>query len=252
MATAAVSFAERISEYHDECWKALRQSLKKVCRKAEGRHIHHSHVGIKKLTALYQFIESYERGYDSRRELKPLRRIFKLLGRMRDQDRMLALCRTYKVDESILKKEPKAIKKMPAKIRALMDKRKGELRKTKKRNSRLLHQSNAASWRSYLYRCHTEISDTLAAPPPTGDLHLARRSVKYFLYNAQLPGSAKGIVTAAEVRRLDQLQEAIGVWHDMTVFIDLLCRADYKHKHPELYTQITDEESKMLRQLRAM
>ena len=253
MATAPASFAESISAYHDERWRDMNKALRQVGKKADEVSVHRARVEIKKITALYQFIESCEQDMDSRRELKPLRKIFRLLGRIRDHHRALALCRKYKVGTVIFRKEAKEIQKIPAKIKARVEKHKDDLKKIKKKNARRLRRSNSTLWKSYLHKKQEAISRIVAAHPPVEELHQARRSVKYLLYDTHLSGgNAEDIVKPADAERLDRLQDAIGDWHDLLIFAERLRQIDYEHARPRAYASITAAVVKLVKKIRSL
>lgn len=231
----------------------MNKALRQVGKKADEVSVHRARVEIKKITALYQFVESCEPDMDSRRELKPLRRLFRLLGRIRDHHRALALCRKYKVGTAIFHKESKKIEKIPAKINARVEKHKEDLKKIKKKNARRLRHSNSTLWKSYLRKEQEEIGRIIAAHPPIEELHQARRSVKYLLYDTHLSGgNAEDIVKPDDAIRLDQLQNAIGDWHDLQIFAERLRQIDYEHARPKAYASITAAEARLVKKIRSL
>lgn len=251
MASGPASFAESISAYHTERWRSMHKHLKKAWHKADEESVHQARVEIKKINALYLFAECCEQGYDSHQELKPLRHIFKLLGKMRDYNRAMELCDKYKIDPIVFDKEAKEIKKIPAKIKALSEKHKADFHKIKRHNTQRLAHANTTLWRSYLHKRYEEIEQVIASYPPIGELHHIRRSVKYLLYDSHLSGgNAEDIIPARDAARLDQLQNDIGDWHDLKVLIDRLREIDYEHAFPKVYASVANDEAKLVSRIR--
>jgi CHAD domain-containing protein len=253
MTTPVAPFSESISAYHTERWRDMNKYLKLAIKKGDEESVHRARVEIKKISALYEFAESCDKKYDSHRELKHLTRIFKLLGRMRDYNRALVLCRKFKVDTGTFGKEEKDINKIPEKIKAKADKYKSDFRKIKKENTKRLRHANTTLWKAYLRKKYEEIGAVIAAHPPIEDLHHARRSVKYLLYDTHLSSDdAEDIIKPDAAAQLDKLQNSIGDWHDMMVFTDKLRKMRYDGAHPAAYASVVKSEAKLRKQITSM
>ena len=240
---AAVSFTERILAYHDERWRALYPLLRSAWQQGDGYSIHGSRVEIEKITALCEFIHFSEPAADVHSELKPIRHIFKLLGQIRDLHRAMDLCEEFKIDESLCEQH-QSMKRIRHKIKAQYAKHKDQLRKIRKRNTKRLLQTNAVTLRTYLHEQQTELSTLLSVHPSLQALHETRKYIKYLLYTAAL-APAQRVVSKADMTRLDKLQDQIGDWHDLCLFIERLKKCGYDEKQPETYARIVAKADQM-------
>jgi CHAD domain-containing protein len=248
MAANGKSFSRSISTYHDERWKAIRKHIKLLHKSDDEETVHKLRVEIKKITALFEFVGYCDRHFDDKKVLKPLRHIFKLLGRLRGHSNALSLCLEFKIDIGILDHERHKLKGTHKKIIALAEKHKSDFRKIQRSAAKHLHHTNADQWKKYLHEKHLEISDSLAGTPTAEHVHETRMAIKSLIYNAAW--FAPVIIKRAEIDRLDKTEKLINRWHDVCVFRSKLDVVNYKTSSPKIYAAIKKKEQLMMKEIR--
>lgn len=241
----AASFSDSISAYHTERWRHVRQSLKEVSKNPDVATVHHARVEIKKLMALYEFLE-YCGGGECVRVLHPLHRVFKLLGRLRDHSNSVDLCHEFKMDTGAVNEKKNKLKRIHKKIKWQVEKHKNEFRKIKHAHAKLCRHTDPRKWKKYLKEKYEEVHTMTIAPTPE-QLHHARKCIKYLLYNAQLSGSTEKMVKNADA--LDKLQDVLGRWHDLVVFHEALRETGIDLTHHAQYTAVMRKEKKLRREI---
>lgn len=248
MAGIVTPFSAHIAAYHSERCRRVAKWLKRVSQIDDEVSIHRARVEIKKIFALSDLIDQCSGNTDSSTSLRPLSRIFKLMGRMRDHSHAMTLCLEYQIDRSILDKEGKSLHRCSKKLRSRIGDMLEEWSKIKKSNTKRLKPITEANWKLYLHNKYDEIARVTGASPTAEELHAIRRSIRQLLCNSQIGGQDHTVVTSADMARLDRLQSDIGDWHDMAVFMGRLRAVGYDTSHPREYAAVRRKE-KQLRQL---
>jgi len=70
--------------YRSKLIREVNQHLRIIAEKPEEESVHEFRVGVKRLTALYYFLNQVEPGLVSRKVLKPYRALFKCVGNIRE------------------------------------------------------------------------------------------------------------------------------------------------------------------------
>jgi CHAD domain-containing protein len=241
----SASFSDSICAYHTERWRHIRQSLKEASENPDVATVHHARVEIKKLTALYEFLEYCGDG-ECVRALHPLHRVFKLLGRLRDHSNSVDLCHEFKMDTAVIEKRNASLRKIHKQIKVQLEKHKGTFRKIKHTYSKQCRHTDSVKWKKYLTEKYVEVR-TMTSSPTAEHLHHARKCIKYLLYNAQLSGGTAKTIKNAEA--LDKLQDLLGRWHDLVVFHEALIETGTDLTHHALYTAVMRKEKKLRREI---
>ena len=239
------SFPETISAYHSERWRHVRHALKDVSENPDVAMVHHARVEIKKLVALYEFLE-YSSGEKCRPALHPLRKIFKLLGRLRDNSNMLDLCHEFGMETVLMAEKKGTLKRIHKKANEQIRNQKEEFRKIKHSYAKLCHHVDTAIWAKYLKAKYKEIQ-AMTSSPSAEQLHDARKCIKHLLYNAQFTGTASNKIKNAD--SLDKLQDLIGCWHDLVVFLEALIESGADTTHHPQFTAVMRKEKKLRKEI---
>ena len=73
-----------LDKYRSKLVKEINKDLRIILRKPEEDPIHDFRVGMKKLTALYYFLNEINADIKAKKILKPYRLLFKSIGNIRD------------------------------------------------------------------------------------------------------------------------------------------------------------------------
>jgi CHAD domain-containing protein len=251
MSAETILFSQPIADYHAACWKHLRKHLGRVTKKEDETAIHQARVEIKRLVALYDHIAFSVAGYDNRRELEPLMKIFKKLGKIRDQSNALKYCEAFKIEPGVFDKQKKALPLLRKKLHSLTDKYKGELKKIEKANARYLALVTEQQWQAYLHSRYERICRAQLDKTSAEILHQLRRDIKQLIYNAGIAVRTASLITATETERLRHIEALIGDWHDVEIFYDKLLEMGYCGRFPATGATIRRKEQQLRRQIAA-
>ncbi len=222
--------------------------MKHLHKSNDEETIHKLRTEIKKITALYELINYSDKDFNDKKILKPLTRIFKLLGRLRDHSNALSLCLDFKIDISILDPERHKLKGTHKKIIVLTEKPKSDFRKIEQSASKHLHHTDTDMWEKYLHKKYSEITKALSKPLTAEELHETRTAIKKLIYNAGIYSSE--IIKKEELTRLDQIEKHINQWHDASVFCDKLDEMNFKIAAPEIYAAVKKKEQLLMKDIR--
>ncbi len=241
----AASFPEIISAYHNQRWRHVRHALKEVERNPDETAVHHTRVEIKKLFALYEFLE-YSSGERCLDALHPLHKVFKLLGKLRDHSNLQSLCLEFGMDIVLKVGKEGNLKATHKRIKDQIGKHKDEFSKIKHSHAKLCQHVGAPVWEEYLKAKYNEIK-AVTSSPELEQLHDTRKRIKRLLYNAQLTGSISDAIKNIEA--LDKLQDLIGSWHDLVVFHDALIQSGADTVYHTQFTAVMRKEKKIRREI---
>ena len=241
----AASFPETISSYHNERWHHVRHALKAVSEDPHVAAVHHARVEIKKLVALYEFLE-YSSGEKCLKVLHPLRKIFKLLGRLRDNSNILDLCHEFGMDTVLMAEKKGILKRIHKRIEEQIKRHEEEFGKIKHSHTKVCQHVDTAIWKKYLQAKYKEIK-AMTSSASAEQMHDARKCIKHLLYNAQIIGNASNKMK--NVDSLDKLQDLIGRWHDLVVFHEVLIKTGADTTHHSKFTAVMRKEKKLRKEI---
>ena len=247
MADAATPFDTYVSAYQAERCRHIARRLKRVSKTDDEISIHKARVEIKKEFALGEMIDHCTATMQCHKSLRPLAKIFKLMGILRDHSNAMELCKQYKIDYRIFDNEKRTIKRTRKMLRSKINELHSGRKKINRSISKLLQQIDEPQWESYLHDKRAEINSVLGASPTAEELHAIRRSIRHLLCMAQLCGDDASVLDLADATRLDSLQRGIGEWHDMVVFMTRLRELGYDSSHPHEYAMVKKKEKQLRR-----
>ena len=243
------SFIQNISAYHNERWKALKKQVKKLLVDESEKNVHKARVEIKKIVALYAFVEFCDDRLDARKELKPLIKIFKLLGKIRDYHNTIALCQKFEISPDEFDTEKRPQKEASKSVRVEIEKYKEDFKTIAKNTASVLKATSSEKLKIYLEAEKEKIFAVLDAPTDRDSLHHSRRDIKILVYDVALLDTTIYLIEPAEIKAFDALQDNIGKWHDLMIFRQSLKDKKYKHRHPKKYDLLKKEEKLLARQI---
>jgi CHAD domain-containing protein len=240
----------RLIRYHHKRWKNISGHLKNFIKHGGNEELHQVRVETKRLTALYHFIEACNSDFNSDKELKPIREIFKLSGKVRDYRNAKTFCSKYGVSHAYFideaKKQQKYLKELKHKRKKYRDKF-GEL---EAKANYYLKNIQADQMKRHLITQKEEIIKDLLKKPAGKALHETRKKIKDLYFMAQLGiYQRRSILNKNDLKNLDKLQTDIGNWHDLSKFREK-AQQGLQAGRPHKLASAIEEEKKLLAEIR--
>jgi CHAD domain-containing protein len=209
--------------YFDQQWEDMLTYFKSFLLEGKQDDLHSFRVQIKKLRALFIVFDEATGGkHQLQKEFKPVRSIFKHAGEIRNAHVNLKLGAHYKVkNEQFENSQRKVIANgvTEFKLKGLK-----YLKKIDRSHTSIKHQlhfiQNKSITRFYQQKLQ-EIASALTQNQFDEDLHTSRKQIKVLVYNYQLAGKAVEKRMTFNPDYMDDLQGAIGDWHDNVLAIEL-------------------------------
>jgi CHAD domain-containing protein len=199
--------------------KLAKRSLRGFMSKGDQDKLHKFRVGIKKLRAVASLIEQTTTLIGVRNELKAVKETYQLSGKIRDSYLHMELAKKVAVtDMAYLSKEKRVLKKTSRKLRK---ERPHHLKMLRRAKGRLLKRIPKVKGKniSQFYEMELRgIAGCLSSSTGVEQLHDCRKRLKVLLYN--LPLMRIELKVPVNEEYLQQVQSAIGDWHDYVLAAD--------------------------------
>ncbi len=189
--------------------------LKAFLETGDQEELHKFRVQIKKLRAMLLLFENTSNENGLLKNFKPVRKIFKHAGNIRDAHTNLELSERYKLkNERFETSQQKIIEDGTNEFRSMGDEFIKDIKtahkKLKKQLPKVVDSQIAAYYKNQL----EQIASNFTVSGFTEDMHTNRKLIKILVYNHKLAGHALDGKIPFNVDYLDKLQETIGKWHD--------------------------------------
>jgi CHAD domain-containing protein len=198
--------------------KQAKRSLRGFMKNGDQDKLHKFRVGIKKLRAVATLIEQTTALNDVRNGLKPVRETYQLSGKVRDSYLHVELAKSVSADKKYLSAEKQVMKKGTRKLRKGRPHHIKMLRRAKdkllKRVPRVKDKNVSLFYDMEL----RSIAKCLSSSKGVEEMHDCRKRIKVLLYNLPLVG--KKLIVPVNEDYLQQVQTAIGDWHDHVLAAD--------------------------------
>lgn len=213
-------------KYFEKQWTEMKSGLKSFLKEENQEDLHRFRVQVKKLRAFLILLDSAADNSKILGNFKPVRKVFKSAGEIRNAFMNQKLTKIMNIDRGEfindqLQLQLKSTKKFKSsKIRFIKDLKDthGVLEKKIKAVDNL-HIS-------LFYQNQLNKIATILAKPKFGEqLHECRKLVKILMYNYKPAHAALG--SSLNDEYLDQVQTAIGDWHDHILTLDLLSGTEF-------------------------
>jgi CHAD domain-containing protein len=209
-------------KYLDREWKAIKSHLKSFSETGNQEDLHKLRVQVKKVRAMLYLFEDTTGNNGLLKNFKPVRKIFKHAGSIRDAHINLQLSEQYQLknegfetgQQQIIEEGTSAFKH---KAKVYIKNLKYSFKQVKKN---LPHVHNKAIAQYYKKQLD-EIAAGMAVGSFTEDMHQNRKLIKILMYNYKLADDALEGHLKFNVAYLDKLQDIIGQWHDNVMAADL-------------------------------
>ncbi|MDB5128674.1 CHAD domain-containing protein [Mucilaginibacter sp.] len=210
---------DQLSYFRHE-WAKLKADLKTFDKKGKQEALHRFRVQVKKLRAFLVLADSGENVHKLEKQLKPVRKIFKAGGVIRNAYMTLELSKEYQQRPSaFMRGQRRLMKESAALFRSASAKHLARVRQTRRRLKKAVPRFSNVHISMYYQQQLEEIALCLKPRRSEASLHDCRKQIKMLIYNYPL---VKPVLSLAfnEVY-LEQVQTAIGDWHDKQVAIEL-------------------------------
>lgn len=204
--------------YFDAEWKEMKASLKSYFKEEKQEDLHRFRVQVKKLRAFIFLADSDRDDQKLTKDFKPVKRIFRKAGEIRDAYMHQELVKKMKLDANEIiqhqqQLQKKAARKFEGKKRRFFKKMKNIHQVLRKKIKSVSDTHINLFYQSLLHDSERGMSKlTFKA-----QLHRCRKLVKMLIYNYKLvhPVVDPGLNEAY----LEKVQTAIGDWHDQELAV---------------------------------
>ncbi len=211
---------QKQKKHLDKLWKKMQKRFQSFLHTGHGEQLHQFRIQVKKIKSFLVLLEADKKNHRLLAEFKPVRKIFKSAGVVRDAVLHRNVANEQGIPlEAFYQKEEKAMQQERDK---LMDKGKAHLRKmknVKKKLHKQLHSVSGGDMKTFFQNQIDTTYRLLGRHNFTERLHNGRKALKHLLYNQQAAQQALG-KWGINFTYIDELQETLGQWHDNKVTLD--------------------------------
>ncbi|QEC78802.1 CHAD domain-containing protein [Mucilaginibacter ginsenosidivorax] len=207
-------------KYMEREWHSMTHHLKDFIKTGNQESLHHFRTGVKKLRAFFTLIESTKKGHTSTKLFKPVREIFKQAGHVRNAYMNIQLAKGQQVVQiDFIQGQEQSLKTLAEQFRADGIQYLVTLHKVRRKlKERIPKLKNLHIGLYYEHQLET-IATGLQKHSFAEDLHTCRKQIKMLIYNYHLV--KPNLDRAFNEDYLEQVQNAVGNWHDNSVTMEL-------------------------------
>lgn len=208
--------------YFNDEWEQMKAYLDAFFQSGDQEKLHRFRVQVKKLKAMLMLLDAATPESKLLKGFKPVKKIFKQSGHIREAYINLQLANRYYLDnEDFITEQVNAMeksildfcahsKKYTKTIKEVHDKLEGDLRSADNEEISEFYKRNL-----------DEIAFTLSKLNFNDQLHNCRKQIKTLVYNRKIAQKALDGRLNLNNDYLDQLQDRIGDWHDNVLAMEL-------------------------------
>ena len=236
-------------DYLKKEWKTMRSHLRSFVKKGEQEDLKSFRVQVKKLRSYMILADSSLKKPKFEKLFKPVRAVFKKSGEVRDPFVNLEMAKEHKVTAApFLDNEEK---KMKAATKSFMSNGKKYIEKVKEARKKLeaaVSDISDLHINMYYQSQLKQIGEALGKNKFDDDLHECRSMIKVLIYNYEL---VKPVLTLGfNEDYMEDMQTAIGDWHDNKLAIDLL--SEQKDIDKSIITSMNRKNAKLEKNISAL
>lgn len=219
------------TKYLDKEWDVMNLHLNSFLETGDQEALHKFRVQIKKLKAMLSLIEGSSGKGGLLKNFKPVRKIFKYAGNIREAHVNLQLSSSYGIKNDTFEGgQQKIIEEGTAEFRNKSKKIIKNINNAQKELKRQLPAVDNDAIAVYYKQQLELIAVNFTVSGFTEDMHTNRKLIKILVYNHKLAGKALNGVLDFNTAYLDKLQETIGKWHDNVVAAQLFSLPELNDK----------------------
>jgi CHAD domain-containing protein len=202
-------------KYIDREWEQMRARLKAFLETGDQEELHKFRVQTKKLRAMLMLFEKTSKEHGLLKHFKPVRKIFKHAGNIRNAHVNLELSEKYHLkNERFEIGQQQIIAEETHDFRHKSDEFLKDISIAHKRLKKQLQKVGDDKIAEYYKTQLEQIALNLAVSAFNEDMHTNRKLIKILVYNHKLAAEALEGNLQFNIAYLDKLQDAIGKWHD--------------------------------------
>ena len=218
-------------KFLDKEWELMNIHLQGFLDTGNQNDLHKFRVQIKKLRAMLFLFENTSKEDGLLKKFKPVRKIFKYAGNIRDAHTNLALGEHYQVKNELFETgQQKIIEEGTVEFRSKGEEFFKSIKHAHKKLKKHLQKVDDRRVKQYYKEQLQSINTNLAVSGFTEDMHTNRKLIKILVYNHKLAEKAINGSLAFNIAYLDKLQEAIGKWHDNVLAEELFSKPELNDK----------------------
>lgn len=219
------------AKHLDKEWKAMGTHLANFLETGDQEALHKFRVQIKKLRAMLSLFEGTSDQPGLLKSFKPVRKIFKHAGTVRDAYMNLQLGEMYAIkNDAFSLSQQRIIDEGTVEFRQNGKKFIKDIKQAYKLLKKQLPGVENHAVAGYYKKQLRAIATNLAVSGFTEDMHTNRKLIKILVYNHKLAEKALNGTVPFNAPYLDKLQEAIGKWHDNLVAVQLFSSPELNDK----------------------
>ena len=206
-------------------WAKLKTDLKTFDKKGKQEALHRFRVQVKKLRAFLVLADSGENSHNLEKQLKPVRKIFKAAGVIRNAYITHELSKEYQQEPTaFMRGQHRLMEESTAQFQSASTEHLARIRNTRRRLKKVIPRFSNVHLSMYYRQQLEKIALCLKPQQSEASLHDCRKQIKILIYNYSLVKPA--IRLAFNEGYLEQVQTAIGEWNDKQVAIELFSREE--------------------------
>jgi CHAD domain-containing protein len=203
------------TKYLDKEWDLMNAQLKAFLETGDQEALHKFRVQIKKLRAMLLLFDNTSKEPSLLKNFKPVRKIFKYAGNIRNAHVNLELSERYQLKNELFESgQQRIIEEGTTEFKIKGAAFFKDIKSAHKKLKKHLHGVDNKLIAGYYQKQLHEISTNLAVSGFNEDMHTNRKLIKILVYNHKIAGGSLNGSISCNVAYLDKLQEAIGKWHD--------------------------------------
>jgi len=219
------------AKYLDKEWEEMNIHLKAFLETGNQEHLHKFRVQIKKLRAMLFLFENTSKEDGLMKCFKPVRKIFKHAGQIRDAHTNLQLSERYQLkNEQFEEGQQKIIEEGTLEFQNNGPQFFKNIKTAHKHLKKNLQKVDDRLVADYYKQQLNNIATNLTVSGFTEDMHTNRKLIKILVYNHKLAEKALNGSPPFNTAYLDKLQEAIGKWHDNLLAEELFSTPELNDK----------------------
>ncbi|SEO91308.1 CHAD domain-containing protein [Mucilaginibacter gossypiicola] len=211
-------------KYVMKIWRSMKRHLRSFIKNGEQEDLHHFRTGVKKLRALLILADSAEKSPGLEKRFKPVRKIFKQAGEIRNAYINQELGKAVGENTDFMREQQQIMETATLAFNADKDQHRLRLRKTRRSILKRIRSVSKLHLTLYYYQQLESIATALNQLRFDESLHTCRKQLKVLLYNYTLAGPELEI--SFNEAYIDQVQEAIGNWHDNQLALELFATGE--------------------------
>lgn len=237
--------------YFNELWDQMTDDLNDFLETGDQEKLHHFRVQVKKLRALLTLLDMTIAKSKLSKEFKPVKKIFKQGGKIREAYINLQLSSHYELknDDFILNQ----VNDMEKEMTDFRHHAKKYLKTIKSVHDELEDELKAIDDEKVneFYKTHLEqIAVALNENQFNDELHNCRKKIKILMYNLKIADKALDDNFQLDKDYLDKLQGSIGDWHDTILAMQLFSAPELNDK--PVITRIKQQNSRLRRSIKEL